>query len=163
MTDKPKSEKKSSGNRAAIGAAAIGSAAVAAALLYAGRRLTARKKPKRADPARPDPLGRAARNRLRSDSPMQPLTRVEGRAIPARPEKNVRYRHHHSRQNGSRPSAARGLGAGAFEALRAEPGNVIDDPAYAGASLLIAGDNFGCGVEPRTRRMGAGRLWASAW
>lgn len=38
-----------------------------------------------------------------------------------------------------------GLGAGAFETLRAQPGNVFEDPLYAGASILIAGDNFGCG------------------
>lgn len=38
-----------------------------------------------------------------------------------------------------------GLGKGAFEALRAQPGNVFDDPAYAGSPILIAGDNFGCG------------------
>jgi 3-isopropylmalate/(R)-2-methylmalate dehydratase small subunit len=38
-----------------------------------------------------------------------------------------------------------GLGKGAFEAVRAEPGNVFDDAAYAGAPILIAGDNFGCG------------------
>ncbi|MBP7136586.1 MAG: 3-isopropylmalate dehydratase small subunit [Sphingomonadaceae bacterium] len=38
-----------------------------------------------------------------------------------------------------------GLGRGAFEALRAEPGNLFDDPAYAGSPILIAGDNFGCG------------------
>jgi 3-isopropylmalate/(R)-2-methylmalate dehydratase small subunit len=38
-----------------------------------------------------------------------------------------------------------GLGKGAFETVRAEPGNVFDDPAYAGAPILIAGDNFGCG------------------
>jgi 3-isopropylmalate/(R)-2-methylmalate dehydratase small subunit len=38
-----------------------------------------------------------------------------------------------------------GLGAHAFETVRAEPGNVFDDPAYAGAPILIAGDNFGCG------------------
>ncbi|NQZ47298.1 MAG: 3-isopropylmalate dehydratase small subunit [Erythrobacter sp.] len=38
-----------------------------------------------------------------------------------------------------------GLGAGAFESIRAEDGNVFDDPAYAGAPILIAGDNFGCG------------------
>ena len=38
-----------------------------------------------------------------------------------------------------------GLGRGAFEALRKEPGNVFDDPEYAGAPILIAGDNFGCG------------------
>ena len=29
--------------------------------------------------------------------------------------------------------------------LRKEPGNVFDDPAYAGSPILIAGDNFGCG------------------
>jgi len=74
---------------------------------------------------------------------MQPLTRVEGRAIPLG-LKNVdtdiiipaKWLKTISRE---------GLGAGAFEALRAEPGNVIDDPAYAGANVLIAGDNFGCG------------------
>ena len=38
-----------------------------------------------------------------------------------------------------------GLGKAAFEGLRQEPGNVFDDPAYAGAPILIAGDNFGCG------------------
>ena len=38
-----------------------------------------------------------------------------------------------------------GLGAGAFETIRAEPGNVFDDPQYAGSEILIAGDNFGCG------------------
>lgn len=38
-----------------------------------------------------------------------------------------------------------GLGRGAFEAIRKEPGNVFEDPEYAGASILIAGDNFGCG------------------
>jgi 3-isopropylmalate/(R)-2-methylmalate dehydratase small subunit len=38
-----------------------------------------------------------------------------------------------------------GLGRGAFETVRAEPGNVFDDPAYAGAPILIAGENFGCG------------------
>lgn len=38
-----------------------------------------------------------------------------------------------------------GLGKGAFESLRAVAGNVFDDPEYAGAPILIAGDNFGCG------------------
>jgi 3-isopropylmalate/(R)-2-methylmalate dehydratase small subunit len=36
-----------------------------------------------------------------------------------------------------------GLGRFAFETIRAEPGNVID--GNAGAPILIAGDNFGCG------------------
>jgi 3-isopropylmalate/(R)-2-methylmalate dehydratase small subunit len=38
-----------------------------------------------------------------------------------------------------------GLGQFAFESLRAVPGNVFDDPEYAGSPILIAGDNFGCG------------------
>jgi 3-isopropylmalate/(R)-2-methylmalate dehydratase small subunit len=38
-----------------------------------------------------------------------------------------------------------GLGRHAFETVRAQPGNVFDDPAFAGAPILIAGDNFGCG------------------
>ena len=38
-----------------------------------------------------------------------------------------------------------GLGRHAFETVRAEPGNVFADPAFAGATILIAGENFGCG------------------
>ncbi len=38
-----------------------------------------------------------------------------------------------------------GLGKGAFETIRAVPGNVFDDPNFVGAPILIAGDNFGCG------------------
>jgi 3-isopropylmalate/(R)-2-methylmalate dehydratase small subunit len=38
-----------------------------------------------------------------------------------------------------------GLGRGAFESVRAQPGNVFDDPRYAGSPILVAGDNFGCG------------------
>src|SRR3546814_18422882 len=38
-----------------------------------------------------------------------------------------------------------GLVMGAFETLRAQPGNVFDDPRYSGAPILVAGDNFGCG------------------
>jgi len=38
-----------------------------------------------------------------------------------------------------------GLARGAFETVRAEPGNIFDDPRYAGSPILIAGDNFGCG------------------
>lgn len=39
----------------------------------------------------------------------------------------------------------KGLGEGAFETLRAEEGNIFDDPQYKGSPILIAGDNFGCG------------------
>lgn len=38
-----------------------------------------------------------------------------------------------------------GLAKGAFETVRAEDGNIFDDPEYAGSPILIAGDNFGCG------------------
>ena len=38
-----------------------------------------------------------------------------------------------------------GLGEGAFDALRGDPGNPFDDPRYRGAPILIAGANFGCG------------------
>lgn len=38
-----------------------------------------------------------------------------------------------------------GLGKGAFETVRAQPGNIFDDERYAGSPILIAGDNFGCG------------------
>lgn len=38
-----------------------------------------------------------------------------------------------------------GLGKGAFESIRAERGNLFDDPEYTGSPILIAGDNFGCG------------------
>lgn len=38
-----------------------------------------------------------------------------------------------------------GLGKGAFESVRADADNVIDAGLAAGATILIAGDNFGCG------------------
>jgi 3-isopropylmalate/(R)-2-methylmalate dehydratase small subunit len=38
-----------------------------------------------------------------------------------------------------------GLRPGVFETVRAEPGNLFDDPRYAGSPILIAGENFGCG------------------
>lgn len=38
-----------------------------------------------------------------------------------------------------------GLGKGAFETIRQAPGNPFDVEDFAGAPILIAGDNFGCG------------------
>jgi 3-isopropylmalate/(R)-2-methylmalate dehydratase small subunit len=74
---------------------------------------------------------------------MQPISKVEGRAyplglknvdtdiiIPAEWLKTI---------------SRSGLGKGAFESLRAVPGNIFGDPEYSGAPILIAGDNFGCG------------------
>lgn len=74
---------------------------------------------------------------------MEKLTRVEGQAIPFG-RKNIdtdviipaKWLKTITRD---------GLGKGAFETVREVEGNVFDDPAYAGAPILIAGDNFGCG------------------
>lgn len=74
---------------------------------------------------------------------MQPVSKIEGRAIPFG-RKNVDTDviiPAHWLKTISRD----GLGAGAFETIRAEPGNIFDDPQFAGAPILIAGDNFGCG------------------
>ena len=74
---------------------------------------------------------------------MTPVAIIEGKAIPfgrANVDTDViipaKWLKTISRQ---------GLGRGAFETVRAEPGNVFDDPTYAGAPILIAGENFGCG------------------
>jgi len=75
---------------------------------------------------------------------MAKVSTVEGRAIPFG-RKNVdtdliipaRWLKTVSRE---------GLGEGAFEAVRADnPDNVFDQPEFADAPILVAGDNFGCG------------------
>lgn len=75
--------------------------------------------------------------------PMQPLSKVEGRAIPFG-AKNIdtdiiipsKWLKTITRE---------GLGEGAFESIRQDPDNVFDAPENKGAPILIAGDNFGCG------------------
>ncbi|WP_420137256.1 3-isopropylmalate dehydratase small subunit [Sphingomonas sp.] len=74
---------------------------------------------------------------------MTPLTKVEGRAYPfgrKNVDTDVIIPAHWLKT-----ITRSGLGRGAFETVRAEPGNVFEDPAYAGAPILVAGDNFGCG------------------
>ena len=74
---------------------------------------------------------------------MAPVSTIEGRAIPLglkNVDTDVIIPAHWLKT-----ITREGLGKGAFETLRAEPGNVFDDPAYARAPILIAGDNFGCG------------------
>lgn len=74
---------------------------------------------------------------------MNPVTRVEGTAYPWG-QKNVDTDviiPAHWLKTITRA----GLGRGAFESVRAQPGNIFDDPRYAGSPVLIAGDNFGCG------------------
>jgi 3-isopropylmalate/(R)-2-methylmalate dehydratase small subunit len=74
---------------------------------------------------------------------MKGVAAVEGRAIPlgrANVDTDIIIPAEHLKT-----IAREGLGRFAFETIRAEPGNLFDDPAFAGASILIAGDNFGCG------------------
>ena len=74
---------------------------------------------------------------------MSGVTRIEGRAYPfgrSNVDTDVIIPAHHLKT-----VTRTGLGRHAFETVRAEPGNVFDDPAHAGAPILIAGDNFGCG------------------
>lgn len=74
---------------------------------------------------------------------MEPVTTIEGKAYPFG-QKNVDTDVIIPAEWLKTISRA-GLGRGAFETIRKEPGNVFDDPAYAGSPILIAGDNFGCG------------------
>jgi 3-isopropylmalate/(R)-2-methylmalate dehydratase small subunit len=74
---------------------------------------------------------------------MEPLREVDGRAIPFG-RKNVDTDviiPAHWLKTISRE----GMGKGAFETLRQDPGNLFDSPEFKGAPILIAGDNFGCG------------------
>jgi 3-isopropylmalate/(R)-2-methylmalate dehydratase small subunit len=74
---------------------------------------------------------------------MEPISHVAGKAIPfgrKNVDTDVIIPAHWLKT-----ITREGLGRGAFEAVRKEPGNVFDDPANAGAPILIAGDNFGCG------------------
>ncbi len=74
---------------------------------------------------------------------MTPITSVEGRAYPFG-RKNVDTDVIIPAKWLKTISRA-GLGKGAFETVRAEPGNVFDEPDFRGAPIIIAGDNFGCG------------------
>ena len=74
---------------------------------------------------------------------MTPVERVEGRAIPlglANIDTDVIIAAEHLKT-----ITRAGLGDHALASLRKVPGNVIDDPAHQGATILIAGANFGCG------------------
>lgn len=74
---------------------------------------------------------------------MKPVNKVEGRAIPFG-RKNIdtdviipaRWLKTISRE---------GLGKGAFETVREDPDNIFDQAEFAGAPILVTGDNFGCG------------------
>ena len=74
---------------------------------------------------------------------MDKVTRVEGRAYPfgmKNVDTDIIIPAHFLKT-----VTREGLGRGAFEALRKDPANVFDDPRHAGAPIIVAGDNFGCG------------------
>jgi len=74
---------------------------------------------------------------------MEPVRQVEGRAYPwgaKNIDTDIIIPAHWLKT-----TTREGLGKGAFETVRAQPDNIVDDPRYAGAPVLIAGDNFGCG------------------
>ncbi|MBV9842543.1 MAG: 3-isopropylmalate dehydratase small subunit, partial [Sphingomonadaceae bacterium] len=74
---------------------------------------------------------------------MEPISEIDGRAYPLglkNVDTDVIIPAHYLKT-----ITRAGLGKGAFETIRAQPGNVFDDPEYAGAPIIVAGDNFGCG------------------
>ncbi|UZK66165.1 3-isopropylmalate dehydratase small subunit [Sphingomonas sp. M1-B02] len=74
---------------------------------------------------------------------MEPVSQVSGRAYPWGAENidtDIIIPAHWLKT-----TTREGLGKGAFETVRAEPGNIFDDPRYSGAPVLVAGENFGCG------------------
>lgn len=74
---------------------------------------------------------------------MEPINQVDGRAIPfgrKNVDTDVVIPAHWLKT-----VTREGLGKGAFEAVKKEPGNVFTDPQFDRAPILIAGDNFGCG------------------
>lgn len=74
---------------------------------------------------------------------MEPVSTISGRAIPLglrNVDTDVIIPAHWLKT-----VTREGLGRGAFETLRGEPGSVFADPQFASAPVLIAGDNFGCG------------------
>lgn len=74
---------------------------------------------------------------------MEPIREIEGRAIPfgaKNVDTDVIIPSHWLKT-----ITRDGLGKGAFETIRKDPDNIFDSERYAGAPVLIAGDNFGCG------------------
>ena len=74
---------------------------------------------------------------------MEPVRQVHGRAYPwgaKNIDTDVIIPAHWLKT-----TSREGLGKGAFESVRADPDNLFDDPRSAGAPVLIAGENFGCG------------------
>ena len=74
---------------------------------------------------------------------MDPVRRVAGRALPlarANVDTDQIIPSHWLKR-----LERTGYAAGLFEAWRRDPSFVLNDPRYRGASVLLAGPNFGCG------------------
>ena len=74
---------------------------------------------------------------------MEPVRRVAGRALPlarANVDTDQIIPSHWLKR-----LERTGYAAGLFEAWRRDPSFVLNDPRYRGASVLLAGPNFGCG------------------
>ena len=74
---------------------------------------------------------------------MDPVRRVAGRALPlarANVDTDQIIPSHWLKR-----LERTGYAAGLFEAWRRDPSFVLSDPRYRGASVLLAGPNFGCG------------------
>src|SRR5690606_2713482 len=86
---------------------------------------------------------RSPRRRARAGDGMSGVTRIAGRAYPfgrRNVDTDVIIPAPHLKT-----LTRAGRGRHAPEAVRAAPGTASEDPAFAGAPILIAGDNFGCG------------------
>ena len=74
---------------------------------------------------------------------MKPFTRHRGRAVPL-DRANVDTDQIIPKEHCVRVERS-GFGPYLFAHWRSEPGFVLDQPRHRGASILVAGDNFGCG------------------
>ena len=74
---------------------------------------------------------------------MKAVTRIEGRAVPL--DRRDVDTDQIIPASWLKRVERTGYGAGLFEAWRKDPDFVLNDPRYAGATVLLAGPNFGCG------------------
>src|SRR6266542_2468438 len=100
--------------------------------------------------------GRSGRPDLRTDNDMDKFTVHTGTALPLR-----RYQvdtDHIIPAEYLKRVTRTGFADGLFNAWRADPGFVLNNPAYAGASILVAGPEFGTGSS-REHAVWALRDW----
>lgn len=74
---------------------------------------------------------------------MKPVRRIEGRAVPL--DRRDVDTDQIIPASWLKRVERTGYGVGLFEAWRRDPDFVLNDPRYAGATVLLAGPNFGCG------------------